>query len=404
MLHKGNPNARPEHHEERNEAGVFRCAAKVRDDMRYLPTLFALMLVLSNISLLTLQAQKYSNEFLAIGVGARAHGMAGAQTALVSDITAAYWNPAGLAEIRAPFQVAAMHAEWFVGVAQYDYIGFGKALNRDQRSFLALSVIRLGIDNIPYTINLVNPDGSVNYDNVSSFSAADYALMGSYARQLGNPALTLGGTVKVIRRIIGSFGGCWGFGADLGLQYRKNGWMLGIMGRDLTTTFNAWSFTLTEREKQVFQQTGNELPTGGTEITRPRFILGAARQLRLSEKTTLLPALDLDVTTDGRRNTLLRTSAVSADPRFGIEANYDQTVQLRLGIGNFQYVRKDFNPNEERLTFQPNFGIGLRLGRLQLDYALTDIGNFSQVLYSHIFSVRIDFKERTSAPTGESNL
>ncbi len=371
--------------------------------MRYFFRLFGVLL-LGGVLGLPLQAQKYSNEFLAIGVGARAHGMAGSQTALTSDITAAYWNPAGLSYISAPFQVSAMHAEWFVGVAQYDYIGFAKALNRDQRSFLALSVIRLGIDNIPYTINLVNSDGSVNYDNVSSFSAADYALMGSYARQLNNPALTLGGTAKVIRRIIGSFGGCWGFGADLGLQYRKGDWMLGIMGRDLTTTFNAWSFNLSEREKQVFLQTGNEIPTGGTEITRPRFILGAARRVRTGEKTSLLPALDLDITTDGRRNTLLRTSAISADPRFGIEADYDNLVQLRLGVGNFQYVKKDFNPDEERLTFQPNFGIGLRLGRLQLDYALTDIGNFSQVLYSHIFSVRIDFKERKAAAAEESNL
>ena len=376
---------------------------KATDDMRYLPKLFALTFSL-NLFLLPSQAQKYSNEFLAIGVGGRAHGMAGAQTALVNDLTAAYWNPAGLTEIRAPFQIAAMHAEWFVGVAQYDYLGFGKSLNRDQRSFLSLSVIRLGIDNIPYTINLVNPDGSVNYDNVSPFSAADYALMASYARQLGNPALALGGTVKVIRRIIGSFGGCWGFGADLGLQYRKNGWMLGLMGRDLTTTFNAWSFTLTEREKQVFLETGNELPSGGTEITRPRFILGAARQFRISEKTSLLPAVDLDLTTDGRRNTLLRTSAISADPRLGIEADYDQIVQLRLGVGNFQYVAKDFTPSEKRLTFQPNFGIGLRLGRLQLDYALTDIGNFSQVLYSHILSVRIDFKERPATTLEGSNL
>ena len=61
-------------------------------------------------------SQKYSNEFLAIGVGARAHGMSGAQVALTDDITAAYWNPAGLTQIDAPFQVAAMHAEWFAGV------------------------------------------------------------------------------------------------------------------------------------------------------------------------------------------------------------------------------------------------------------------------------------------------
>ena len=66
-------------------------------------------------------------------------------------------------------------------------------------------------------------------------------------------------------------------------------------------------------------------------------------------------------------------------------------------MGNFQRVKDDFNPDQEQLSFQPNFGVGLRLGRVQLDYALTDIGNVSQVQYSHIFSVRLDFKERRSA-------
>ena len=341
-----------------------------------------------------LRAQKYSNEVLAIGVGARAQGMSGAQTALVGDISAAYWNPAGLSEISAPFQVGAMHAEWFVGVTQYDYLSFGKALNREQRSYLAFSLIRLGIDNIPYTINLFNADGTVNYDNLSSFSAADYALLASYGRRLRNPALAVGGTVKVIRRVIGSFGGAWGFGADLGLQYRKGNWMLGALGRDLTTTFNAWSFNLTEREKTVFDSTQNEIPTSGTEITRPRLVFGAAYRAKVGPKTTLVPAIDLEWTTDRQRNVLISSKKFNIDPRIGLEADYNGFVQLRIGVGNFQRVKADFNPDQKILTLQPNFGVGLRLGRLQLDYALTDVGNVSQVLYSHIFSVRVDFRER----------
>ena len=358
------------------------------------------ILLLLSISLA--QAQKYSNEFLAIGVGARAHGMSGAQTAFADDITAAYWNPAGLSEIKAPFQVAAMHAEWFVGVSQYDYLSFGKALSPEHQSYLAFSLIRLGIDNIPYTINLINPDGTVNYDNVTSFSAADYALMGSYGRKLNNPAFAVGGSVKVIRRVIGSFGGAWGFGADLGVQYRKGPWMLGIQGWDLTTTFNAWSFNLTEREKEVFTQTGNEIPTSSTEITRPRVILGAAYKAKIGQNATLLPAIDLECTTDGQRNVLISSKAFNIDPHIGVEADYKGFVQVRAGVGNFQRVKDDFDPNKDVLTLQPNFGVGLRLGRVQLDYALTNIGNVSQVLYSHIFSVRLDFKTRKRG--GESGV
>ena len=342
----------------------------------------------------TVFSQKYSNEFLAIGVGARAHGMSGAQTAFVNDISAAYWNPAGLSEIEAPFQVGAMHAEWFAGVGQYDYLSFGKSLNRDHKSYLAFSLIRLGIDNIPYTINLVNTDGTINYENVTEFSAADYALFGSYGRKLKNPAFSVGGSVKVVRRIIGSIGSAWGFGADLGAQYRKGNVMIGVMGRDLTTTFNAWSFNLTEREKAVFDSTKNEIPVSNTEITKPRFIFGGAYKVRLGQKVTMMPAVDLEWTTDGQRNVLINSKSINIDPRIGLETDYDGFVQLRLGIANFQRVKDDFNPDKENLTFQPNFGVGLRLGRIQLDYALTDIGNQSAVAYSHIFSLKIDFKER----------
>ena len=323
--------------------------------------------------------------------------MSGAQVALTDDITAAYWNPAGLTQIEAPLQAAAMHAEWFGGVGQYDYLSFGKSLKGDNHGFLAFSLIRLGIDNIPYTINLVNSDGTINYDNVTSFSAADYALMGSYAQKLKNPALSVGGTVKVVRRVIGTFGKSWGFGADLGMQYRKGNLMLGAQGRDVTTTFNAWSFNLTDREKAVFDSTNNEIPVSNTEITRPRLILGGAYHIKVGKKTTLTPALDFEWTTDGQRNVLISSKNFNIDPKFGLEANYDGFVQLRVGVGNFQRVKDDFNPDKENLSLQPNFGIGLHMGRVQLDYALTDIGNVSAVQYSHIFSLRLDFKERKKA-------
>lgn len=339
-------------------------------------------------------AQKYSNEFLAIGVGGRAHGMSGAQVALTDDITAAYWNPAGLSQISAPLQAGAMHAEWFGGVGKYDWIGFGKSLNKERSSYLAFSLIRLGIDNIPYTINLVNADGTINYDNVTEFSAADYAMMGSYAQKLKNPAFSIGGTMKVIRRTIGSFGGAWGFGADAGVQYRKGALMLGIQGRDLTTTFNSWTFDLNEDIRTTWAKTGNELPVSNTEITKPSFILGGAYKIKVGKESSITPALDFVWTTDGQRNVLISSKAISIDPRLGVEADYKKFLQIRLGVGNFQRVKDDFDPTQENLSLQPNFGVGIRFGRVKIDYALTDIGNVSAVQYSHIFSLLLDFKAK----------
>src|SRR4030095_12256503 len=128
---------------------------------------------------------KYSNEFLTLGVGSRAHGMGGAVGASVSDLSAAYWNPAGLTAIAAPAQFHAMHAEWFAGIAQYDQLSFGKKFNADKNSYGAISLIRMGIDNIPNTLRLIGPDGSINYDRITTFSAADYAAFVTYATRLG---------------------------------------------------------------------------------------------------------------------------------------------------------------------------------------------------------------------------
>src|SRR5690606_681188 len=105
---------------------------------------------------IALSAQvKYSNEFLTIGAGARAHGMSNAMISHIGDVSAGYWNPAGLTQINTPFQVSAMHAEWFAGIAKYDYISFAKQLKGENNAAFGLSVIRLGIDNIPNTLNLV---------------------------------------------------------------------------------------------------------------------------------------------------------------------------------------------------------------------------------------------------------
>lgn len=355
---------------------------------------FAFLLVVMFFSQ-SVFAQKYSNEFLAIGVGARAQGMGNAHISSVNDVTASFWNPAGLTGVKDPLQIGAMHAEWFAGIAKYDYLGFAKSLNSLKNSVFALSVIRLGIDQIPNTLNLVGPDGSINYDNVTEFSAADYAIMLSYAQdiKIKDKTLSVGGSTKIIRRVIGSFGNSWGFGIDVGVQYKTDKWDFAFVGRDLTTTVNSWSFDLTESEKEVFVSTGNEIPESSIESTRPRFILGAARKAKINDKLKFLAELNLDFTTDGQRNVLISSSALNIDPRLGIELNYNNFLALRAGVTNFQEATKDVSSTEKSLTFQPNFGVGLDLGRVSIDYALTDIGDVSLVQYSHIFSLRLDFKK-----------
>jgi hypothetical protein len=324
--------------------------------------------------------------------------MGGAVSASVSDLSASYWNPAGMTAITSVAQFHAMHAEWFAGIAQYDQISFGKKLNAESQSYGSISLIRMGIDNIPNTLRLIGPDGSINYDRIETFSAADYAAFISYARKLGQGNWYAGGSVKIIHRSIGAFGKSWGFGADLGVQYRKEKFTLALMGRDLTTTFNNWNFTLSDEEKEIFIQTGNEIPVSTLEQTLPTFILAGSYKFNMGAQSSILAEMDFDITTDGKRNTLISSETISVGPRMGLEFDLRNRVFLRGGVSNFQKVKDIADPTQSNWTFQPNAGIGLRLGRLHLDYAFTNIGDVTGTqLYSHIFGLILDFADLSAA-------
>lgn len=341
----------------------------------------------------SVMAQKYSNEFLAIGVGARAQGMGTAVIASVDDVTAGVWNPAGLANLRPSdgLQIGAMHAEWFAGVSKFDYLSFTPSLNNGAR--LGLSLIRFGIDGIPNTLSLYNSDGTVNFDNVTEFSAADYAFILSYAKafKVKKGRLLGGGNVKIIHRRIGPFANSWGFGLDAGLQYHRKAWSFGLVAKDVTTTFNAWSFDFTEEEKEVLALTNNEVPINSVEITNPRLILGVSRQFDFG-KITLSPEANFIFTTDGQRNTLLSADPISMDLAAGAEAAYKDFLFLRAGVSQFQEI-SDFDGGTN-MQVRPSLGVGFRVSSLMVDYAYTDLGT-DESTYSHVISLRLALQPKS---------
>lgn len=332
-----------------------------------------------------ISAPKYSNEFLSIGVGARALGMSNVQAAIVTDVTSAYWNPAGLLDITSKYDIALMHSQYFAGIAKYDYAGF--ATRVDSQSVIAISGIRFGIDDIPDTRFLYDANGALNYNNIKFFSAADYAFLLSYARKTNFiKGLRFGANFKVIHRTVGNFANSWGFGLDVGAKYQHKGWMLGLMARDVTGTFNAWSHNTT-LVQDVYIATGNEIPENSIELTLPKMIFGAARYVKIYKKLGLLGGVDIDFTFDGKRNVLVKTNFASLEPHAGLELDYNKMVFLRLGVGNIQKI-KDFD-DKNYTSVQPNFGVGVKINKLQIDYALTDIGNASEALYSNVFSLKL---------------
>jgi hypothetical protein len=308
---------------------------------------------------------KYSNEFLNLGAGARSLGMGKVQVSLATDATAGYWNPAALTNLQARYDGALMHSELFSGVVKNDYATFAMPL--DDKTVVGATLLRSGVDNIADTRALINEYGQIQYDRITYFSVADYALLLSYARKLGPEGLSVGANAKLIYRNIGSYANAYGFGIDAGVQYNHGGWRLGLMARDITTTFNAWSIDAEKFKASVIP--GEAIPTNSTELTLPRLVLGVGYQFKLPAQFTALVATDLEATTDGQRNTLISAKPVSIDPRVGVEVGYRNLVFLRGGAGNYQKIT-NFD-QQQQWKGQYSLGAGVAFSGLRVDLALS---------------------------------
>jgi len=249
-----------------------------------------LFLFLVTPLLLSAQAFRgYSNEFLSIGVDAAGLGMSKSVVASSNDVNSIYWNPAGLVGIN-DYQGSLMHASYFAGIANYNHASFAMPLNKE--STLGISIIRFGVDDILNTTELIDSNGNIDFNRISLFSSADYAFNVAYARKLLLKDVTFGVNAKIIRRIIGDFASSWGFGFDVGIQFKRNSWNFGLMARDITTTFNSWAINTDEFDKikdalTLLPGQNQDMPET-TEITKPKLQLGVAKNWKIGRYFNLL--------------------------------------------------------------------------------------------------------------------
>ena len=348
-------------------------------------TISFFLLLLISASSYAQTVRKYSNEFMNIGVDAAALGMANAMTSHTNNVNSGYWNPAGLVHLE-DHQISLMHANYFANIAKYDYIAYANTI--DEESAWGISLIRFGVDDIMDTTELIDNQGNIDYNRISLFSTADYGFTFSYARKLQVPGFQYGINAKVIRRIIGDFASSWGFGFDAGIQFENNNWQFGLMLRDITTTYNVWNIDEAKYKKiaDAIPGENQELPES-TEITTPKAQFGLSRKFIIRYDYSLLAAANINMVFT-KTNAIISTEFASIDPALGLEFGYTDLVFLRAGVGNFQNVKQI--DNSEKVGFQPNIGVGFKYKGIQVDYALTNIGNQSSSLYSNIFSVTVD--------------
>lgn len=347
-------------------------------DLRRL-TLALALLAVSCVPTSAQETFKYGADFLASGVGARALGMGGAYVAHADDVTAGYWNVAGLDGIRQP-QAAYMHAEQFSGAVSFDYAAVAYPLT--DRSTVAVSFIRSAVDDIANTLNALEEGGnSLNPDNIELFSAADNALFVSYARGVGD-RLSVGASAKVVRRSVGDFASAWAYSLDIGAQAQVGRVRLGANLQDITTMVQSWSV-----DQAAFEEVAEESrPLGLNGVVLPVVRLGAATDVPLSPALALTLAADVDLAFDGQRANVLDAGGVSFRPRAGGELSYRGVLALRAGISDVA-TSETFGT-----SITPTVGAGVHLGPLDVDYGFGDFGGIASDLgFSHRVSLSYRF-------------
>lgn len=303
---------------------------------------------------------KYAGEFISLGVGGRALALGGAYVALANDVTAGYWNPAGLARINYP-QIALMHDEQFGSLVNHDYGAV--AFPMGTSSSIGVSLIRLGVDDIPDTRNAgVDINGNLTYDplqfsridpdRVTYFNAADYALYVTYAQRHSDD-FSYGANVKLIRRDLGD-ASATGIGFDVGVWYTPfERLVLGANVQDITTTFLAWS-------------------TGRNELISPTMKVGSAYFIDLLGGR-FAPAVDVDIRFEGRKySSMAHLGPMSLDLHAGLEFQFRELIALRAGYSDVK---------------QLTMGAGVHLPKLNIDYSFAKLDAVGQPGNTHRISM-----------------
>jgi hypothetical protein len=307
-------------------------------------------------------------QFMKLGVGARAIALGGTFVAQANDLSALYWNPAGLSNISGG-AVQFSHTEYLADIS-YNYAAFG--INVGQLGTIAASLLYLDSGDMEVRTT-ANPEGTGEL-----FKKQDLALQLSYARALTD-RFSIGTTFKFIReQIWHSSASAMAFDVGvlfttpyenlrLGASMSNFGPKMQMSGRDI-----------------IFSTDPAPNQEGNVEIVNSEYLVD-----KFPLPLMFRVGLAWDAISTPNHQIVLMTDAAHPNDNseylnMGIEYQFRDLFALRSGYRNaFE------TDGEQGLTM--GGGINLRIDRstkVSFDYAYADFGRLEQ---THWYTLNLQF-------------
>lgn len=337
---------------------------------RVFKTIF--LIIISSASVMYAQdftkAGSSAAQFLKIPVGARAVSMGSAFASISNDVSALYWNPAGITQM-SRISMNFTHTQW---IADMDHNFFGIVLPLDGINSIGVGVTQFTTGQIENT-TILQPKGTgIFYD------AEDLAVSVSFARQVIEE-VSVGASAKYVSQRIWNTTAqtvAFDFGVLLNTGYH-----------DLKMGFS-------------FQNFGPELTMKGSDLVKtvdldPNSETNPLVESNLSTQPFPLPtsyraSISMEIIGNvGMAQIASSTLVVSADALHLNDNPEHYSIGLEYGFMEILYLRSGYilNTDEEGLTLGAGLNFNLGSSVITFDYAYADFGVFDGI---NIFSLYLN--------------